>query len=99
MPRPSRCSVLGSFGHGEFLQSNQAVAAVAAVVAVAALGCQYGFSAMNVPTYGPPDRREHPAESALQSFAWNQSLHPPGIGMSPDEHGGMVFAFLSCKLG
>lgn len=62
-------------------------------------GLQYGFSAMNVPTYGPPDRREHPAESALQSFAWNQSLHPPGIGMSPDEHGGMVFAFLSCKLG
>lgn len=44
-------------------------------------GLQYGFSAMNVPTYGPPDRREHPAESALQSFAWNQSLHPPGIGM------------------
>lgn len=45
-------------------------------------GLQYGFSAVNVPTYGPPDRREHPmAESALQSFAWNQSLHPPGIGM------------------
>ena len=57
-------------------------------------GLQYGFSAVNVPIYGPPDRREHPmAESALQSFAWNQSLHPPGIGMCPDEHGGTVFDF------
>jgi len=46
-------------------------------------GAPYGFPGANVPTYSLA-QAEHPmADNALQSFGWNQPLHPPpGMGMT-----------------